>query len=77
MSLVRITVSSGSQAVPGNRFGYTALPCLRRAIRRRSAYHLVSKFPLGNAPYLAKLSLATVFVPKCNLGTSEGQLGNE
>ena len=24
---------------------------------------------LGNAPYPAKLSLRTVFVPKCNLGT--------
>ena len=36
---------------------------------RRVAFYLVPKLGLGT-PLLAKLSLATIFVPKYNLGTS-------
>ena len=38
-------------------------------------YRFRSQAELGNASYPAKLSLRTVFVLKCNLGTRESNLG--
>jgi hypothetical protein len=40
-----------------------------RSYRRPNGLVLVPKLGLG-MPLFAKLSLATIFVPKCNLGTS-------